>query len=143
VDVNVGFDKQNVLRMRIDPPSAGYHTDARLESMMQRVEERVRSLAGVHGASFALSVFDGGGWSEDDVNVPGRTRLKNDRSVDFNIVGPEYFEVKKMPIVLGRGLNPRDNAVSRRAAVINQTMARMYYPSGSPLGRTFGIGDEP
>ncbi|MGI8741969.1 MAG: ABC transporter permease [Bryobacteraceae bacterium] len=39
--VNVGFDKQNVLRMRIDPASAGYHTDARLGSMMQRVEERV------------------------------------------------------------------------------------------------------
>jgi predicted permease len=141
--VDVGFDKQNVLRIRVDPASAGYHTDARLGSMMRRVEERVDSLPGVRGASFALSVFDGGGWSSDDVNVPGRNRLKNDRSVDFNIVGPDYFEIMKMPILLGRALTSHDNEASRKVSVINETMARTYFPGSSPLGRVFGIEDAP
>jgi len=48
----------------------------------------------------------------------------------------------KMPILFGRGLSPRDNATSRKVAVINQTMARIYFPGGSPLARTFGIGDD-
>jgi predicted permease len=143
MDVNLGFNKQNVLRVRIDPASAGYRTDARLGSMMQRVEDHVRSLPGVHGASFALSVFDGGGASSNDVNVPGRIRAEKDPSVDFNVIGPVYFEVMKMPIVLGRGLSAHDNETSRRVAVINQTMVRTYFSDHSPLGRTFGIGDDP
>jgi predicted permease len=48
----------------------------------------------------------------------------------------------KMPMVLGRGLNVRDNGASPRVAVINETMARTWFPGSSPLGRTFGVGDE-
>ena len=141
-DVDVGFDKQNALRMRIDPGGAGYQRDERLSSMMPRLEERVNSLPGIHGASFALSVFDGGGWSQDDIIVPGRPRSENDPTVDLNIVGPQYIDVMRTPIVLGRGLSARDNQASRKVAVINETMARTYFPGGSPLGHTFAVGDE-
>jgi predicted permease len=48
----------------------------------------------------------------------------------------------KMPLVMGRDLELRDTAASRKVAVINQTMARVYFPTGSPLGRTFSL-DEP
>ena len=142
MDVDVGFDKQNVLRMRIDPVAAGYQRDERLSSMMRRLEERVGSLPGIHGASFALSVFDGGGWSQDDITVPGRPRSERDPTVDLNVVGPQYFDVMKMPIVLGRALSLRDNEASRKVAVINETMAHTHFPGGSPLGRTFGVGDD-
>jgi len=141
MDVDVGFDRQNVLRVRIDTAAAGYQTDQRLTSMMQRLEERVTALPGIHSASFAMDVFDGGGWSEDDITVPGRTRSDADHAADFNLVGPAYFDVMKTPILLGRPLSPRDNAASRKVAVINETMARTYFPGGSPLGRTFGLGD--
>ena len=141
-DVNVGFDKQNVVRMRIDPAAAGYQRDERLSSMMRRIEERVGSLPGTHGASFALSVFDGGGWSQDDINVSGRPRSERDPVVDLNVVGPEYLDVMKMPIVLGRALSVRDNGASRKVAVINETMARTHFAGGSPLGRTFGVGED-
>jgi predicted permease len=140
--VDVGFDKQNVLRIRIDPGAAGYQRDERLSSMMRRVEERVDSLPGIRGASFAMSVFDGGGWSQDDITVPGRPRTERDPTVDLNIVGPQYFDVMKMPMVLGRALSLRDNEASRKVAVINETMARTHFPGGSPLGRTFGVGDD-
>jgi predicted permease len=142
MNVDVGFDKQNVLRMRMDPGAANYQRDARLNSMMRRVEERVGSLPGIQGASFALSVFDGGGWSQDDITVPGRLKSERDPVVDLNVVGPRYFDVMKMPIVLGRALNLRDNEASRKVAVVNETMAATHFPGGSPLGRTFGVGDD-
>jgi predicted permease len=141
-DVDVGFDKQDVLRMRIDPGAAGYQRDERLSSLMRRLEERAGTVPGIHSASFALSVFDGGGWSEDDITVPGRPKSERNPSVDFNVVGPRYLDVMKMPIVLGRALALRDNEASRKVAVINETMARTYFPGGSPLGRTFGVGDD-
>lgn len=46
-----------------------------------------------------------------------------------------------MPLVLGRTLLPRDNAASQKVAVINQTMARIYLPNVSPIGRTFSVGN--
>jgi predicted permease len=141
-DVDVGFDKQNALRMRIDAAGAGYQSDDRLTSMMQRIEDRVASLPGIHGASFALSVFDGGGWSQDDITVAGRPQSGNDPTVNLNIVGPQYLDVMRSPILLGRGLDVRDNQASRKVAVINETMARTYFTGGSPLGHTFAVGDE-
>jgi predicted permease len=141
MDVDTGFDKQNVLLMGVDPGAAGYQVDSRLESMMQRVEERVGSLPGIQSAGFAMSVFEGGGMTVG-ITVPGRPSGAGETEVFHDIVGPRYLDAMKMPIVMGRGLSVRDNGASPRVAVINETMAHTYFPGGSPLGRTFGVGDE-
>jgi predicted permease len=141
-DVDVGFDRHNVLRLRVDLPAAGYQRDQRLSGMMRRIEERAGSLPGAVGVSFALSVFDGGGWSQDDVTVPGQPPPENDPHVDLNVVGPAYFDIMRTPIVLGRGLSPQDNEASRKVAVINETMVRTHFAGRSPLGMTFNLGDE-
>ena len=140
--VPTGFDKTNVLVMAIDPAAAGYKEDARLEIMMQRAEERVASVAGVQSAAFAFSVFDGGGWT-DAVIVPGRPASRTDPEVFHNIVGAQYMITMRIPIILGRALTARDDGQSRKVAVINETMARLYFPGGSPLGRTFNVGPSP
>jgi predicted permease len=139
LDVNTGFDKENVLVVSVDPPAAGYRLDDGLEAMMQRMEERVGSVPGVRAASFADYVFNMGGWIEG-ISVPGRDKSDKDRSVIHNVVGSEYFDAMGLPIVFGRPLD-RDNKTSRKVAVINETMARMYFPGPSALGRTFSIGD--
>jgi predicted permease len=141
-DIDVGFDRQNVLRFRLDLPAAGFQMDHRMTSVMNLIEERIGSTPGIASASFALSVFDGGGWSEDDVSVPGRPSTDDDPRVDLNIVGPQYFDVMKMPILFGRPLSPRDNDASPKVAVINETMARTFFPGTSPLGRTINVGND-
>jgi predicted permease len=141
MNVDTGFDKNNVLVMGIDPAAAGYQTDARLESMMERVEERVGSLPGVGSASFVLYLFDGGSWSTD-ITVPGRAEDPKDPIVTHNIIGPQFFAAMKMPVILGRGLSLHDTTASRKVAVINETMARTYFTGVSPLGRTFGLEDD-
>ncbi|HKX00458.1 MAG TPA: ABC transporter permease [Bryobacteraceae bacterium] len=142
MDVDVGFDRQNVVRVHIDPGAAGYR-DERLVSVMTRIEERASSLTGVRAASFALSVFDGGGSATTDIRVPGLPPKEHRPAADINTVGPQYLDVVKIPLLFGRGLSARDTAASRKVAVINQTMARIYFPGGSPLGRTFSVGEEP
>lgn len=139
-NIDTGFDKQNVLMASIDSIGAGYKEDARLESMMQRVEERVNSLPGVRGSSFAFSVFNQGGWTTR-LMVPGRALNEHDPDVDHNIVGSKFFDAMGLPIVLGRGFVPEDSLGSKRVAVINETLARTYFAGESPLGRTFTIGD--
>jgi predicted permease len=141
MSLDTGFDKRNVLIVGIDPGSAGYNVDARLENMMQQVEERVSSIPGVRNASFAFSVF-GGGWT-DPVTVPGRPKTANDRDVFHDIVGYRYLRAMKVPIILGRALSERDNITSRKVAVINETMARAYFSGASPIGQVFNLGDNP
>jgi len=142
-NVEVGFDKHNVVRLMIDPGAAGHQPDAHLSALMQKIEERVGHLSGIRGASFALSVFDGGGWSENDVTVPGRPGSERNPVVALNAVGPQYLDVMGMPLLLGRGFDDRDSLSSRKVAVINETMARTYLPAGTPLGRIFSVGDQP
>jgi predicted permease len=139
-NIDTGFDKQNVLMSSIDSIGAGYKEDARLESMMQRVEERVNALPGVGGSSFAFAVFNQGGWTTR-VMVHGRTQNEHDPEIDHNVVGPKYFDAMRLPVVLGRGLLPEDSLGSKKVAVINETMARTYFAGASPLGRTFTVGD--
>ena len=139
-NLDTGFEKRNVLVTSADVTGAGYQEDARLEAMMQQVEDRVSALPGIKGASFVFSVF-GGGWT-NTVRVPGRPTTNTDPEVFHNIVGAKYLEVMGMPIVVGRDLLPRDSGASKRVAVINETMARSYFGGESPLGRTFSINDE-
>jgi predicted permease len=109
--------------------------------MMQRVEDRVGALPGVSGTSFVFYLFDGGAW-RDGIQVPGHTESDADPGVNHNVVGPGFFDALKMPIVLGRGLDVRDTLASRKVAVINETMARVYF-NNSPIGRTFSHPDDP
>ncbi len=140
MSVDTGFDKQNVVVVGVDPAAAGYQVDRRWENTMERVEERVSAVPGVRSASFAFFVFNGGGWT-DPVVVPGRPKSEKDPDVFHNIVGCQFLSVMKTPMVLGRGLNMRDNAAGQKVAVINDTMARIYFPGRSPIGRTFSMGD--
>ena len=142
VDTDMGFNKNNVLRASLDPSAADYEQDARWENTMERVEERVNALPGIHSASFAFFVFSEGVWT-DTVMVPGRPRDEHDPEVTNDTVGPGYFETMGMPVVLGRGLLAQDSSTSRKVAVINETMARTYFGGESPIGRTFAVGGEP
>jgi len=140
--VDTGFDKRNVLVAGIDPVGAGYQDDDRLRNMMQRVEERVRAIPGVQAASFSFFAFNEGGLTYG-VTVPGRPGSEHDPGVAQNIVGAQYLNAMKLPILAGRGLTSQDNGAGRKVAVINETMARVYFPGVSPVGRTFSIGDHP
>ena len=142
LNVDLGFNKQNVLRFGVDATAAGYQEDARLENLMERVEAQVGALPGVQVVSVASFVFNEGGWTTY-VNVPGRANSDSNPNVDHDIVGPGYFQVMGMRLVSGRPLGPQDTANSQKVAVINETMARTYFPGESPLGRTFGIRDDP
>jgi predicted permease len=140
MNVNTGFDKANVLIIGIDPNAAGYRVDTRLENMMNEIEDRVNSLSGVSSASFAFMIF-GGGWTQP-VTVPGRPKTENDPDVFHDIVGARFLNVMKTPIVMGRPLTSRDSAISSKVAVINEAMARAYFPGVFPIGRTFSVGPE-
>ncbi len=142
-DVNTGFDKHNVLVFGLDEYAAGYKQDSHLVDLQHQIEDRVQTLPGVRAASFSMFTFNEGEWS-DPVIVRGVPRTReNGHDVLYNVVGGKYFTTFGLPILAGRGFNRQDNEHAPPVAVINETMARHFFPGISPIGHRFGIGNDP
>ena len=57
-NVDTGFNKENVIRLRVDPSSAGYKEDTRLENLYRQIEQRVSAIPGVRAASFSIAAHE-------------------------------------------------------------------------------------
>jgi predicted permease len=138
--VDAGFTPDGVLLLHLDPASAGYQPGARLNATYAQLEDRLRALPGVRGASLSLFTFDEGTWN-NGIWVQGYFEGHQDRDVHHNVVGNDYFTAMGIPILEGRGFLPSDSASSERVAVISESMARNLFPKGSPVGRHYGSHD--
>src|SRR5262249_56175500 len=80
--------------------------------------------------------FGMGGVVMNNVIVEGRTPARKEQapSVLTNIVGTDYFRTIDIPVVRGRDFRERDDAAGPRAAIINEAMARLFWPGADPLG---------
>ena len=137
--VDTGFDKQNVLEFHVDEASVGYKEDARVANLYRQIEQRVAAQPGIRAASFSFFTFNQGEWT-GPVSVQGQVKSVP-RDVVKNVVGSGYFQTMGIPLLVGRVFGPQDLSNSQKVAVINQTMARTYFPNESPIGRRFG--DDP
>jgi predicted permease len=121
----------------------GYKEDARLVNLYQQIEQRVSAQPGVHAASISFFTFNQGSWT-DPVSIQGRTPTReDDGEVKHNVIGPGYFATMGIPLLVGRVFGPQDTEKSPKVAVISETMARRFFPGGSPIGSRFGIGNDP
>ena len=139
-NVDMGFNKNSVLLFRIEPASVGYKQDSRLARLYEQIEQRVTAVHGVQAASFSMFTFNQGSWSEDAWAQQESPEVKSNREILYNKVGTGFFSTLGLPLVAGRTFDLQDTANSLKVAVINETMARRFFPNMSPLGRTFRFG---
>jgi predicted permease len=136
---SMGFNKDHVLRMDIDYTLTGYKDDdPRLKLLYNQIEARVNALPGVEAASFSAFTFNEGSWNSM-IFVAGMPIDRN-VNVPHNIIGNAYFKTMQIPLVAGRAFGPQDTATSQRVAIISESIAKKYFPAGSPIGRTYSIG---
>jgi predicted permease len=145
-DVDTGFDKHNVLVYSLDSSTANLpHGSDEIGSvrLQEQIEDQVRTIPGVESDSFAFVAFNDGGWS-DQVLFQGVPRTPaNGESVSFDIAGNGFFSAMGIPLIEGRTFNSEDRQNSPKVAVINQSMARRFFPNTSPIGHRFAIGETP
>ena len=135
-----GFNQENVLLLQVDTSATGLKAeDPKLPSLLSEVEQKVKAVPGVQAASFAYFTFNQGFWTSPAfTREPGLPEGES-RTVRNNIVGPEFFTAMGLPLVLGRGFGPQDTVTSQKVSVISESMAKRFFPNGSPLGKRFGI----
>jgi predicted permease len=125
--VDLGFNKQNVLRLSIDTSPLNFkEDDPRQQVLYHQIEERVNALPGVQAAGFSAFTFREGSWNTLIV-VPDMP-LNRDADVMHNIIGNGYFKTMGIPLVAGRSFGPEDTATSQRVAIISEHMARVLFP---------------
>ena len=146
-DVDTGFDKHNVLVFSLDSSTAnlphGTPDEIRSVQLQEQIEDRVQTIPGVQSDGFAFFTFNQGGWT-DEVLFQGIPRTPgNGDEVFFNITGNGFFSTMGIQLIEGRLFNAQDTQNSNKVAVINETMARHFFPNGSAIGHRFGIGETP
>jgi predicted permease len=130
-----GFNPQNLLLFRVDPRLNGYQGE-RLGNLYRRIFERIEAVPGVRSVTFSRHPLLSGSLGSREFYLEGQTADRiNPPSAFLHIVRANFFETMELPIQLGRGLSPQDDASAPRVAVINQTLARRFFQHENPLGK--------
>jgi len=144
--IDTGFDKHDALVFSMDSSAAGLPhgspDEIRSVQLQEQIEQRVQAIPGVKSDSFAFFTFDQGGWTDLVMFQGVGKTAENSREVFFNIVSNGFFDTMGLPVQAGRGFNAHDTQTSPKVAVINQTMARRFFPNGDAVGRRFGLGED-
>lgn len=140
---NLGFNRDGVLLVDIDPRLAGYKRPE-LPVRYQQLLDRIGALGGVQSATIATYSPISGTTRTSTAAVQGYA-AQPDENLDVMdmLVGPSYCETLGLPLLLGREISPRDTEASPKVAVVNQTFAEYFFPGENPIGRRFGFGDTP
>jgi putative ABC transport system permease protein len=138
LQVDPGFQAINVVGAQVLLPATKYRERQTLSRFYEDVIERLRRTPGVTNASAVstLPMSDVGMAMALPFNVEGQQPPRGeDPLADVRIAAPGYFETMGIRLIEGRFLDARDVETAPRTSVINETMARRYFPDRSPLGQ--------
>ncbi|MGH9386548.1 MAG: ADOP family duplicated permease [Vicinamibacterales bacterium] len=139
-----GFDPNGVVTVSMDFFPSGYTGDRTL-SIERRIVDAVEALPGVTSASFANRLALGlSGNSSMGIDVDGFVPRPNEEVVpNYTLVAPRHFETMRIPLREGREFLRSDTKDSPLVLIINETMARRYWPNGKALGGHVRFGPRP
>ena len=139
--MNVGFTRDNLLLFGVSPKDAGYEGQ-RYANLCREIQSRIARLPGVKSASSSLILLLSGSMRVGIIKVPRYNAGRNENTrVFFLPVGEEFLSTMGIPLLQGRDLSSRDDANATKVALINETLARKYWPNENPLGRHFTLRD--
>jgi macrolide transport system ATP-binding/permease protein len=140
--IDTGFDPAKVLVMSVDVGLSGYSRERGLQFYSELLE-RVERLPGVEAVSLATQIALGDGFGATMRGEGYPPKPGEDMSCDFNQIGPDYFDMMKIPLLEGREFGESDTTNTPPVAIINQTAARRFWPGQSAIGRRVIVGRPP
>ena len=137
--VNPGFRLDRIVLATVHPGERGYK-DAALREYFRELQRRLRSTAGIEGATLGQFSFLSDGRTTGTWRPPGYAAAAPDAGlVQVYQVGPEFFSTVGMTIVEGRDFNEEDMAgTTPRSIAINETAAGHYFGGRAPVGQVLG-----
>ncbi|MEO8452809.1 MAG: ABC transporter permease [Gemmatimonadota bacterium] len=137
---DTGFDPAGVATATFNTESWGYDGE-KGRAFYRALRERVGAIPGVTAVSFTsnmpLAFATSNGWIELEGRAPGADGRPVGEPIQLALVGADYFAAIRLPLVAGRAITGSDDERSSRVAVVNETLAKRFWPDGSGLGRAF------
>ncbi|HUH11672.1 MAG TPA: ABC transporter permease [Longimicrobiales bacterium] len=135
-DVDLGFRAENLLTFQLFTPEARYGQASDVIRAYDRILERLNGLPGVSAATAVAGLPPQRDVNANDTEVEGVANTEETpHNIDYyQVVSSGYFETLGIPIVEGRAFRAMDVAEAP-SLIVNETLARRYYPGGSAIGR--------
>jgi putative ABC transport system permease protein len=142
--VDIGFQPDHLLTMQITPPRTKY-PDEKLIVFYNQFLQQVRAMSGAQSAALISQVPFGDGTWTGNFEIEGRPLGPNEvpPEVNWRSTSPGYFETAKIPLIQGRSFTPQDGIATPKTsslAIIDQAMARRYFPKENPIGKRLILG---
>ena len=135
--INPGFEPSNVLTARVAAPGSRYPDDATLRTFANRFLEKVRAVPGVQQAGLTSNLPFGGDYSDSVILAEGYRMAPGESLISpFQIrVSPGYFESMGIKLRSGRVFNDSDTERSAGVIIVDERLARRFWPGQDPVGR--------
>jgi putative ABC transport system permease protein len=139
---NPGLNPENLLTLRIDLPGAKYETPEKRQNFYKELLERIGALPGVKAAGAVSNLPLGGDTWGRSLTVEGFPVLPVGQAPMINhcVTTPNYFRAMGIPLLLGRDFSDADMRDSLRVTIIDERLAREYWPNESPIGKRVRFG---
>ncbi|MGB9180687.1 MAG: ABC transporter permease [Pyrinomonadaceae bacterium] len=135
-----GFNPQNVLTLRIAPSGANYQEERQQAAFYKQVMERIGALPGVQSVGAIDGLPLAGSGANFGFAIEGVTPLTTDKwpNANYHIASSDYFRTLSIPLLKGRTFTERDSREAPGGVIINQTLARRFFPNADPIGKRIG-----
>ena len=149
-NVNPGFNPHNVLTMEISLPQAKYPAPGpsyiggeKAITFFAEAQRRISQLPGVEANACAAILPLSGSNSDSSFEIEGRPRRGGGPGPDeeMRVISPNFFRVLQVPLLQGRFFNDADTSTSPKVVIVNEGLARKYFPNGEALGRRITFDD--
>ena len=142
--LNPGFEVRNLLAFDVDPTMSRYDKTWTAD-YYRRLHESLSALPGMESHTFAVvPVLENDEW-DNWVTIEGYSARQDERpDPHMQYCSPGFFKTLKIPVLLGRDFNERDDEASApKVGIVNQKFVQRYFGNANPLGRHVGMGIDP
>jgi putative ABC transport system permease protein len=141
-DVNPGFNPVGVLTASVNLPASKYSKPEQQLAFYRQLQERLEAMPGVAAAGMASVLPLSGSNQGMSLLIRGRpVSSPSDAPILwFRIVNPRYFQAMQIPLRKGRLFTEQDSAGAPRVLIVNETLARRYWPNDDAIGKQVGSG---
>jgi putative ABC transport system permease protein len=141
-NVDLGFRKEHLLTMRLQLTRSRYPDGPRVGAFRAELLRRARGLPGVQYAATVSALPMGIVMQGTEFEIEGRPETSRDKPfVDYANVSTDYLRAMAIPLVRGRYFDAGDRPASTPVALISESMARAFWPSGAALGSRIRFAD--
>ncbi len=142
LNVNPGFQPQNVLTMQLNLPGTRYPKREQISAFYSQLLEKIKTLPGVMKAGTTSALPLGGNYTDTNFLIEGQSlEGREDQAVWYQLISSEYLQTLGIRLLKGRYFTERDDFDAPRVVIVTESFARRHFPDGNVIGKRLNFNN--